>query len=103
MSKGIVNLSKSMLEIMEVVADEYGMEILDLKCKSKESQFIWPRHLAMYMCYQAGYTSRHIGKAFDRSRHMATHANKSVDTLCSVYPKLNKERIRIAKLLDILE
>lgn len=103
MSKGIVNISKPILEIMESVAAEYGMEILDLKCKSKERQFIWPRHLAMYMCYQAGHASKHIGAAFGKSRHLTSYAIKTVNQLSSVYPNLNKERIRIAKLLDILE
>ena len=103
MSKGIVNISKPILEIMESVAAEYGMEILDLKCKSKERQFIWPRHLAMYMCYQAGHTTIIIGKAFNRSRSMANPAINSVHTLCSVYPKLNKERLEIAKELHIIE
>ena len=103
MSKGICNINKPIGEIITHICEKYGMEIEDIKGKCRENYLIWPRHLAMYMCYQAGHTTLIIGKAFNRSRSMANHAINSVHTLCSVYPKLNKERLEIAKELQIIE
>jgi chromosomal replication initiation ATPase DnaA len=103
MPKGICNLNKPILEIMDIVASEYGMEIADLTSKCREEQLVWPRHLAMYLCSHAGYTNKHIGKTFKRSTSMASHAIKSVNQLCSVYKNLEIERIRMAKEIGLIE
>lgn len=102
-TKGLCNLSKPILEIVQLVANEYGLEIDDIKNTSKARQLVWPRHIAMYMCYQAGHSTGHIGKFLNRCRSTVSYATITVTEICSQYPKLNKERIRIAKLLDILE
>ena len=103
MSKGICNLNKSIGEIIEHVCNRYGLDIGDIKSKCREEYLIWPRHIAMYLCFQAGHGTKHIGKAFNRSRSMSSHAIKSVHDLSSVYPKLNKERVNLARELNIIE
>ena len=102
-TKGLCNLSKPIYDIVQLVANEYGLDIDDIKSTSKARQLVWPRHLAMYMCYQAGHSTGHIGKFLNRCRSTVSYAAITVTDICSAYPKLNKERIRIAKLLDILE
>ncbi len=102
-NKGLCNLNKPIYEIMQSIADEYGLDVLDLKSKCREQQLVWPRHLAMYMCYQAGYSQKFIGRAFNRSTSMSSFAVSTVVKLCSVYPSLNKERLRVLKELGILE
>jgi len=103
MAVGLVNISKPIKEIAQIVADEYGYTLEDLTGRCREESLIWPRHLALYMCWEAGHSYKNVCKWFKRDKGFLLYAKKNIFKLCTMHPELQKERIRIAKLVGVIE
>jgi chromosomal replication initiation ATPase DnaA len=103
MAVGLVNINKPIEEIATIVAGEYGFTVEDLLGRCREDNLIWPRHLAMYMCWEAGHSYRNVCRWFARDQGFLFYAKKNIFKLCTQHPELQKERIRVAKLIGILE
>ena len=103
MAVGLCNINKPIAEIAQIVACEYGFTVEDLQGRCKEECLIWPRHLAMYMCWEAGHSYNFAGKFWKRNHGTISHAKNNILKMCTQHPELQKERIRVAKLLGIIE
>lgn len=103
MAVGLCNINKPIAEIAQIVACEYGFTVEDLQGRCREECLVWPRHLAMYMCWEAGHTFRYSAKFWKRNSGTLEYAKKNIMRICTQHPELQKERVRIAKLLGIIE
>ena len=99
--KGMINLAMPIEVICQRIAAEYNKSLEDLRGKDRHEDLVWPRQLAMNLCYQAGHNYRSICGYFGRTTGSLTYTNKEVERMCSVYDGLKKHRIIIARDLGI--
>jgi len=100
-AKGLVNLAAPIEIIAERVAIQYGKTVEQLQSKRRTEDLVYPRQLAMSLCYEAGHSYRAIMEYFNRCIGSMTYTNNQVNNLCSVYEKLHRDRIAIARELGI--
>jgi chromosomal replication initiator protein len=72
---------RSVNEILEATAQEFGVELADLKGSSRRRPVARARHVAMYLAQElTGHTPGEIGKVFgERDRTTVNHAVKQID------------------------
>jgi chromosomal replication initiator protein len=72
---------RSVNEILEATAQEFGVELADLKGNSRRRPVARARHVAMYLAQElTGHTPGEIGKVFgERDRTTVNHAVKQID------------------------
>jgi|TARA_R100001530_G_C4276273_1_gene144369 chromosomal replication initiation ATPase DnaA len=99
--KGAINLATPIAIIVDRVAYEYSLTVEELTGRRRPDHVMWPRHLAMNLCYEAGHTYRTICDFFDRKYNALTYVNKEVTRMCAEMPDLQKHRIRLARELGI--
>lgn len=66
--------------IQQIVAEKYSVEVKDLKSKSRMSEIVFPRQLAMYLsCTLTEFSTPEIGKAFGGRDHATViHARNKI-------------------------
>jgi chromosomal replication initiator protein len=72
--------ARSVNEILEATAQEFGLELSDLRGSSRRRPVARARHVAMYLAQElTGHTSGEIGKVFgERDRTTVNHAVKQI-------------------------
>jgi len=66
--------------IMKVVADQYKIDVKDLTSSRRDSEFVTPRHLAMYLSVKhTDLTKEKIGEAFNRNHSTVIAAEKKIE------------------------
>jgi chromosomal replication initiator protein len=73
--------ARSVNEILEATAQEFGIELADLKGSSRRRPVARARHVAMYLAQElTGHTPGEIGKVFgQRDRTTVNHAVRQID------------------------
>ena len=73
--------TRSVNEILEATAQEFGIELTDLKGSSRRRPVARARHVAMYLAQElTGHTPGEIGKVFgERDRTTVNHAVRQID------------------------
>ena len=99
--KGIINLAMPIEVICQRVAAEYEKSLDDLRGKRRTEDLVWPRQLAMHLCYQAGHNYKDICKYFSRTHGTLSYTNKEVARMCEVYEGLRRHKIILARELCI--
>jgi chromosomal replication initiation ATPase DnaA len=99
--KGLINIATPIAIIAERVAHEYSVELEELTGRSRHDHIIWPRHLAINLCYEAGHSYRNICPFFNRHTCSLTYVMKEVERMCAEMPDLQKHRIKLARELGI--
>ena len=67
-------------EIIKIVADYYHVDKGNLIIRSRNAEFVKPRHIAMCLCrYNTELAFREIGECFNRNHDTVIHAIKSVE------------------------
>lgn len=99
--KGLINLATPIAIIVDRVGEEYSLTLEELTNHRRPDHVIWPRHLAMNICYEAGHSYRAISRYFNRTVNSLTYVNKEVARMCAEYPDLQKHRIRLARELGV--
>jgi hypothetical protein len=71
---------RSVSEILDATAQEFGLDPTDLKSKSRRQPVARARQVAMYLARDlTEHTPDQIGMAFDRDRTTVNHAIKQID------------------------
>ena len=99
--KGLINLATPIATIVDRVGCEYTLTVDELTNHKRPDHVIWPRHLAMHLCYEAGHSYRTISTFFNRTNNSLTYVNNEVARMCAEMPDLQKHRIRLARELGI--
>jgi chromosomal replication initiator protein len=73
--------ARSVNEILEATAQEFGVELAELKGSSRRRPVARARHVAMYLAHElTAHTPGEIGKVFgERDRTTVNHAIKQID------------------------
>ena len=100
-NKGRINLAPQIAMIVDRIGYEYNLTVDDLTNKKRPDHVIWPRHLAMHLCYEAGHSYRTISAFFNRTNNSLTYVNREVARMCAEMPDLQKHRIRLGRELGI--
>jgi chromosomal replication initiator protein len=94
---------RSVNEILEATAQEFGVDFADLKGNTRRRPVARARHVAMYLAQElTGHTPGEIGKVFgDRDRTTVNHAVKQIDAAVQddevVRNSVNNLRRRLAR------
>jgi chromosomal replication initiator protein len=94
--------ARSVNEILEATAQEFGVGLADLKGSSRRRPVARARHVAMYLAQElTGHTSGEIGKVFgERDRTTVNHAVNQIDAALEhdevVRSSVNNLRRRLA-------
>ena len=93
--------------IISTVADYFHVDKADLIGRNRKSEFIKPRHIAIYLCYKnTSLTLKTIGEYFKGDRAIfkdhasILHAVNSVRNQMSIYA--NYER-QVNEIIDIID
>jgi chromosomal replication initiator protein len=80
-------------QLMEVVANFYGLELSDMISSSRKKEFVLPRQITMYLMREENKASfPFIGKEMGKRDHTtAMHACEKIKTAIDKDPKLKKE------------
>jgi len=90
--------------VQESVANHYGIMVFDLTCLSRVSEFVGPRHVAMYLCRRLIKNGRRllsykkIGKAFNRDHTTVMSAIQGIERDLQFNPfhnPLNDETLKL--------
>lgn len=72
----------------------------DMLSNSRKSEFVFPRHIAMYICRQHNRSYPHIAFYFRRRNHTTViHAIKRISKLISEESELKAKINRIVELI----
>lgn len=84
--------------IIEVVAEHFGINSDDITSKKRNSEYVQPRHIAMYLCREITSTSLvNIGKIMGKRDHTTVmNGIKNISERIKTDPEL-KNRIEIIK------
>ena len=94
---------RSVNEILEATAQEFGVDLTDLKGSTRRRPVARARHVAMYLAQElTGHTPGEIGKVFgERDRTTVNHAVKQIDAAVQddevVRNSVNNLRRRLAR------
>jgi chromosomal replication initiator protein len=87
-------------EIMRVVARAYGLEVDQLRSRSRRRQIVRPRQFAMYICRRYTDASlKDIGRAFNRDHTSVMYAIDVVEKRVAEQPQLRYQLENLAKKL----
>lgn len=87
--------------IISVVAEHFGVKPEDISSKRRNSEFVQPRHVVMYLCREmTGYSLNAIAKILKKSDHttVMNGANKIKEEMANNEELRNKVEIIIKKL-----
>lgn len=65
--------------IAKMVAQDWEIELEELKLKKRFSRCAWPRHIAMWVQHKRGYSMTEIGEYWDRDHAVAWHAVNAIE------------------------
>lgn len=85
------NISKTnritIQDIQEVVAEEYGITVDELRSKQRKERFVFPRHIAIYLAHELTDLSwTDIGEAFNKDHSTTIHACEKIKTMVANDP-----------------
>lgn len=80
-------------QIIVAVADRYEIEVCEMLSQRRYARFVWPRHIAMYLCSKLTPASLSaIGRAFaDRDHTTVLHAVRNIIAKREISDKLRSE------------
>lgn len=82
----------SVERIQEIVAEEYGITVDDLKSRQRHERFAFPRQIAIYIaCAISGMSLPEIGKAFNKDHSTVIHARDKIAQLIQNDPFFNEK------------
>ena len=77
-------------DIIEQVAESYGISTDELLHGDRRRNFSEPRHVAMYLCHRLlGMTQENIATSFGKNRTLALYAIKKIAD-CVADPRYNR-------------
>ena len=80
----------SMTDIIQQVAESYGISTDELLHGDRRRKFSEPRHVAMYLCHRLlGMKDCAIGSSFAKNRTLALYAIKKIAD-CVADPRYNR-------------
>jgi hypothetical protein len=80
--------------VQREVAREFGMTSDQLMARSRRHEVVWPRMIAMTICYEMDLSSaRIIGMAFGRDGGTVRHARNKVMDMRNAYPKATEKQM----------
>jgi chromosomal replication initiator protein len=87
-------------QVMRAVARAYGVELDDLRSRSRRRSLVRPRQLAMYICRRSTDVSlKDIGRAFNRDHTSVMYAIGVVEQRVAQRPQLRYELEALARKL----
>jgi len=79
--------------IQKIIADYYGMRVLDLKAKSNAKMVTGPRQICMYVCKKiTGASLPQIGREFGNKHHTTVlHSINKVELMRQQDQEVNRQ------------
>lgn len=86
-----------MLQVLGLVAQEWGVEPTDLIGDNREREYTTPRMVAMTVGHRAlGYSHDRVARAMGRSKHTVSTAIQTIEARCHTDSELAARVNRIA-------
>jgi len=99
---GINRKSIGVSQILEMVAQKYGLKSEDLISKTNQKKIVFPRQIAMFLCKNLTSLSlKEIGEAMGGKDHSTVlHGIRKIEKAVSDDPEISKDVKNLSNLLD---